>query len=114
MRIGENAEFYLVEADYDKAPIRQFREFGYDSKWDFYLALRKVGERWRDRVGECIDQRHGFRKLRFHDTPGGKPDEEWIANFLLVRTEMPEWIREALKPVDPIEKELDEAFGLYD
>lgn len=114
MRIGENAEFYLVEADYDKAPVTQYREFGYDSKWDFYLALRKVGERWRDRVGECIEERHGFRKLRFHDTPGGRPDEEWIADFLLVRTKMPDWIREALEPIDPIEKELDEAFGLCD
>lgn len=111
MYIPENAKFYIVTADYDRAPIKLFREHGYDSKWDFYLALRNVGEKWKGRIGECIDERHGFRKLRFHDTPGGKPDEEWIADYLMDPTEMPDWLREAMKPVDPIEQEIDEAFG---
>lgn len=111
MNIQRNAKFYKVTADYDRAPVKEFREHGYETKWDFYLALREIGERWRDRVGECVDERNGFRRLRFHDTPGGRPDEAWIPDYLMDATEMPDWIREAIKPVDPIEKALDEAFG---
>ncbi len=114
MYIPDDAKFYEVVPDYDAAPVKQYREHGYDSKWDFYLALREIGERWKGRVGECVAERHEFRRLRFHDTPGGKPDEAWIPNYLMKPTEMPEWIREALKPVDPIEQEIEEALGLVD
>ena len=69
---------------------------------------------WKGRVGECIGERHEFRRLRFHDTPGGRPDEAWIPDYLMRATEMPEWIRKALEPVDPIEREIEEALGLID
>ena len=99
-------EYYIVSVDPRDAPLRDHLWHGYDTRRDFYDALRKLSDRWRDRVGECVGERHGFLLLRFHDTPGGVPDEEWLPRYLL-------------KPYDPPEPaadgqddaELDEAFG---
>lgn len=111
MHIADNALFYRVTDTIEAAPLSQYREHGYESRDEFRDALRDIVQRWKGRVGECISRRHEFLQLRFHDTPGGRPDEAWIPDYLTESTEMPEWIREAIKPVDPIERELDETFG---
>lgn len=114
MYIPDDAKFYEVIDGIDAAPLRQYREHGYDTRDDFRDALRQIVQLWKGRVGECIGERHEFRHLRFHDTPGGRPDEAWIPDYLMRATEMPEWIRKALEPVDPIEREIEEALGLID
>lgn len=84
-------------------------EYGYEDKNDFERAIRRLSLRWQNRIGECIDERHGFKKLRFHDTPGGKPDEEWLPDFILVETSKPEWM---IKPErDEKEEEVDRVFS---
>lgn len=85
------AEFYIVTSDLTDVPIREHLLHGYESCDDFaHATLRLVG-RWKGRVGECVGDRHGFLLLRFHDTPGGCPDEEWIPRYLLKPVENPEY-----------------------
>ena len=107
MTIGR---FYLVVSNLDRAPLADHLLHGYESRWDFYRALRRLLSRWKGRIGECVDERHGFLLLRFHDTPGGKPDEEWLPLYLLEPVEKPQYIQERVKRNDILE-ELDEAFG---
>ena len=84
-------------------------EYGYEDKDDFEGAIRRLSLRWQNRIGERIDERHGFKRLRFHDTPGGKPDEEWLPDFMLVEVEKPEWM---IKPErDEIEEEIERIFS---
>lgn len=82
--------------------------FGYESAQDFRLAIRELVGRWGNRVGERIDERNGFYRLRFVDTPGGRPDEAWLPAFLLERVEDGE---EDVAEDDGIEAEIDSAFG---
>lgn len=107
--IIKEGDYFKVTNDVDKAPLADYTMHGYTSKWDFYEAVRAVVERWRGRIGECVQERHGFRKLRFHDTPGGRPDEEWIADYLLEPTARPDYMNKPEK--DPIAEEVDKAFG---
>lgn len=99
--------FYLVLDDESKWPTDQHLEHGYENEWDYYRALRRIVNRWKGRTGELIGERDGFMCLRFHDTPGGKPDMAWVPDFLLQCTQMPDY----LKPKDAAEEALDQAFG---
>lgn len=105
----EERKFYRVRNTIDGAPLRDHLLHGYETRRDFSDALRHLVEMWSGRVGECVAERHGFMRLRFHDTPGGRPDEEWLPPYLLDPAEMPDY----LKPDDTpeIEKELDEIFA---
>lgn len=103
--------FYRVSGNTDDAPIRDHLLHGYEERRDFYLAVRRLCRLWHDRVGECIGERHGFLLLRFHDTPGGKPDEEWLPEYLLKETDMPEYLKETQEPADDLEAELDRSLG---
>lgn len=107
--IPEERQFYLVASNLRDAPIRNYMFHGYNNEDDFYDALHRLIDRWRGRIGESIGERHGFLLLRFHDTPGGKPDEAWLPRYLLKQTAMPEYLREEQK--DEAEIELDRAFG---
>lgn len=106
----EERAFYLVTGSIDRAPLRDHLWFGYEEKSEFRQALRRLAERWRGRVGECVDKRNGLLRLRFHDTPGCRPDEDWLPPFLLEPAEKPGYLVE-VEPPDPIEAEIDEAFG---
>lgn len=101
--------FYRVATDARSAPLRDYHFHGYDDRWEFYLALRRLVNRWKGRVGECVEERHGFRRLRFYDTAGGSPDEAWIPNYLLTSSEPPEYMNDSTE--DDTEKELNDAFG---
>lgn len=79
----KNKHYYLVLSNIDRAPLRDYLLHGYETRRNFEQALYRLVSQWRGRTGECIDERHGFRLLRFHDTPGGKPDEEWLPVYLL-------------------------------
>ena len=105
----DERRFYLVTGRIDKAPLRDHLWHGYEEKADFRNALRELAERWRGRVGECVAERNGFLRLRFHDTPGGLPDEDWLPPYLLEPAPMPDYLN--IPEPDPLERELDEAFG---
>ena len=108
--MAEEKLFFIVSSSLDGAPVRDHLLHGFESRRDFEAALRNLVSRWHGRVGECIDERHGFLLLRFHDTPGGKPDEEWLPRYLLQPADVPEYMMEADNP-DDVTRELDEAFG---
>ena len=96
----------------EDAPLRDYLLHGYEERIDFYRAVRRLTERWHDRVGERIGERHGFLLLRFHDTPGGKPDEEWLPLYLLTEVSDPGYP----PPSEPssseeLTAELDRAYG---
>lgn len=117
--------FYRVSDDMSRLPIKDYLDHGYETKSDFYQAASDLVERWRGREGECIeerawhgkdgeaiDQRHRALRLRFHDTPGGYPDEAWIPLYLLEPILTPEYAIHRDPTLDElIDRELDEAFG---
>ena len=74
--------------------------------------MRLLVARWRDRIGEAIDERHEFLLLRFHDTPGGVPDEAWLPRLVLKSVPVPDYmLEEESSSSDSINEELDKAFG---
>jgi hypothetical protein len=103
--------FYTVNFEIRKAPFDDYLMHGYESKWKFYMALSRLSEKWQGRTGECIDKRHDFMLIRFLDTPGGKPDEEWIPRYMLEPADTPDYVREMRKEPDETEEELDQIFG---
>ena len=107
----DERKFYRVASDLRNAPVNDHLMHGYESKWVFYKALRSLVCKWQGRVGECIGERHGFLRLRFHDTPGGKPDEEWLPEYLLSPAAVPEYMSELSESSNSTEAELDRIFG---
>ena len=104
--------FYRVISDLYHTPLPDPLANGYESRRDFFHALMKIVDQWHGRVGERIDERHGCLLLRFHDTPGSKPDEAWMPEFLLTPVEPPGYITtEDRSREAEIEKELEEAYG---
>jgi len=101
--------FYRVDNNLDRAPLPDYLWHGYETRQDFKHALRNLVNLWHDRVGECVAEHHGFLLLRFHDTPGGKPDEEWLPRYLLQPTDPPIYRNQDDR--SEIETVLDQAFG---
>ena len=101
--------YFLVTSDPMSAPLRDHLLHGYEERRDFYLAVRKIVDSWKNRTGECVDERNGCLLLRFHDTPGGLPDEQWIPRYLL----SPVTEQQTVKPdgLSLQEDELSRAFG---
>lgn len=110
----EKRRFFRVSSDLSRVPLKDHLLHGYEDKDDFYEAVRALSIRWYERTGEAKDERHGFIRLRFHDTPGGIPEEAWLPEYLLVETEMPRYLVEReSRVIDPLEEEINEAFGFY-
>jgi len=106
----EEGKFYRVSNDPYDAPLRDYLEHGFESRREYLDAVCRLVRLWHGRIGECIEERNGFRRLCFHDTPGGKPDEAWLPVYLLTETEAPEYMCEHI-PTDEIEEEINDAFG---
>lgn len=103
----EDKTFYRVLSTLDRAPLREYLMNGYMTRREFERALRQLLSRWKGRVGERIDNRHDFLLLRFHDTPGGKPDEAWLPRYLLEPVEHME------QPSDSSDKATEELNAIY-
>lgn len=103
-------EFFRVISDLWGVRLPDPPDYGYETERDFRHALWRLIDRWKNRVGECTDTRNGFLLIRFHDTPGGRPDEAWLPAILLERIEEPACCA-SQEPPDDASKELDEAFG---
>lgn len=85
------------------------REYGYEDDGDFRHAMWRLADYWRGRTGECVDERYGLLLLRFHDTPGGRPDEAWLPRFLLYETDPSVCVPPSCTTDGDVE--LDEAYG---
>jgi hypothetical protein len=103
--------YYTVVTTLRNAPLHEHLQHGYEFKDDFRHALRQLINRWQGRVGECIGESNGFLRLRFHDTPGGRPDEASLPRYLLHEVDSPPYaVHRDASPPDRMERELDEAF----
>lgn len=107
--VEKHSGFFLVANDLSKAPLGNYLQYGYENRTDFRNALQKLIDWWGGRVGEYVGNRYDHLLLKFHDTPGGRPDQAWLPLYLLEPVPMPDWMKENKK--DPIEEELDKAFG---
>ena len=81
--MSEEGGYFVVLSGLGRAPLADFLMHGYVSRYAFVDALRRITARWKKRIGLCVGERNGFLLLRFCDTPGGVPDEEWIPRYLL-------------------------------
>lgn len=99
-------QFYCVTGDINSVPLDDYFDHGYDSRKDFLKAINELVKHWGGREGESIeefcppkvdgqnvDQRHRMIHLRFHDTPGGCPDEAWLPYYLLSPIPTPKYVR---------------------
>lgn len=111
--MAENS-FCRVNNNLDNAPLQDHLLHGYEYRQDFQLALQQLIDRWHDRIGEQIDERSGFIRLRFYDTPGGLPDEAWLPTYLLTPIAQAPRGQNAQSPRGPndsLENEINLAFG---
>lgn len=115
-----HGQFYQVLPTIGDAPLRDCHLHGFETSREFEAALLRLRDRWHDRIGEQIAERcgeyinraHRLIRLRFHDTPGGRPDEAWLPRYMLRPVEPPDW----MLPHEPSSSEetealLDAAFG---
>ncbi len=108
--------FWQVIDSIQREDIPDPMQYGYETRREFHAALCRLLDRWRGRVGEQVEERYGgsFLRLRFHDTPGMRPDEACIPRFLLVKVPVPDYVIEKFRdptPEELLEQELDEAYG---
>ena len=108
-------EVYRVESDPRTWVTSDHLWQGYEKEWDYYAALKKQYDMWRGRVGVCIGKKAGMVRLRFYDTPGGKPDEAWLSAFMLKPVPATERsLADAPEERGQTDRVLDEAFGFDD
>ena len=102
-------KFYRVITDMYHFRCPDPQEHGFETERAFRHALHKLVDRWRNRVGECIGRKYDHLLLRFHDTPGSKPDEALLPEYLLETVE--DYEMEEAEERDETEAEVDKAFG---
>jgi len=87
-----------------------YLQHGFDTEERYRQALQRLCHRFGGRVGEQTDERNGFIRLRFRDTPDGCPDEVWIPRIILRLTAPPDYLLDTCFNA-PQETMLDEIFG---
>ena len=100
-------KYYRVATNLKGVPLQDHLKHGFELKEEFVELLQRLLNRWKGRTGECVGMKNGLLRLRFPDTPGGRPDEAWVPPYLLTETDDP-CIQQ---PVRRKKKEVDEAFG---
>ena len=103
--------FYRVTTDFYHLRVPDPHLHGYETEREFRRALQRLAGHWKGRVGERIGERNGFWLLRFHDTPGGRPDEAWLPTFLLLEVKEPPHVNATAPAADESNSELDGVFG---
>ena len=107
--VEKSSGFFRVCTSLDGLPVADYLHHGYETRNDFRDALRRLIDRWGGRIGERTDEHNKFLLLRFPDTPGGVQDEAWLPLYMLTPCEPSPYARKLES--DPMEQELDEAFG---
>ena len=109
--VEKSSGFFRVAASMDGLPVDDYLQSGYEYREDFIAGLKKLLDYWAGRTGERIDDRNKFLLLRFHDTPGGLPDEAWLPLYMLTPCDAPDCVTRPAEDRPSKERELDEAFG---
>ena len=110
--MNDERKFYRVIHDTWNIKLPDHLENGFEDRQEFRRAVSKIIERWHDRIGEAIDERHGFLLLRFYDTPGGVLDQDWLPPYLLRPVEAPEYITsDEPSSSEELTEELYRAYG---
>ena len=107
--VEKHSGFFRVMTDVDGAPLSDYLRHGYETRSDFRDALVKITAWWGGRTGEFVGSRYDHLRLKFHDTPGGRPDEAWIPLYLLEPVPLPDYMRQ--EETDPFDEELDRILG---
>jgi len=81
--------------------IPPHHEYGYEDKYEFFKAIRKLAEKYGNRIGECIDTRHAFLMLNFADMPG-RPAKAWLPAFMCEPAPPPTTQDEDNDPLDGV------------
>jgi len=110
MLVEKASGYFRVDNDLSRAPIDRYTEHGYETRKEFCEALTHLVDWYGDRIGERRADRNGFLQLRFADMPGNFKEDKWIPLYLLHPCPMPDYLKPP-PPPDPIEEELDRAFG---
>ena len=109
MLVKKSSGFFQVGTALDGLPVRDHLSHGYEDRRSFEDALKRLINYWGGRVGERVGERNKFLLLRFHDTPGGRPDEAWLPLYMLTPVDKPDYLEE--EECDETEKELNRIFG---
>jgi hypothetical protein len=109
MLVEQASGYFRVADSLDGLPVNDYLNHGYENREDFCNALRRLLDRWAGRIGQRKDEHNKFLLLSFPDTPGGVPDEAWLPLYML--TPCPPSPYAIKNKRDPIEEELDKAFG---
>jgi hypothetical protein len=102
--------FFLVTRDVTTAPLDDYLHHGYEERYLFVDALRKLLDRWGGRTGQNVGERNKFLLLRFYDTPGGSTEEMWLPLYLLSPTDTPAYLLPP-PPPDLVTSAIDDALG---
>lgn len=102
--------YFRVSETIDGAPLADHTSHGYESRADFRQALLALTDRFGGRTGQTTGERNGFLRLLFRDLPGHGTEQAWLPLYLLSPCPMPDYLIPP-PPPDPIEQELDRAFG---
>lgn len=108
--MGHIGNYYTITTSMRGVPLKEHLLHGYEYEDDFRRAVRMLMERWKGRIGECVGEKNGFLLLRFHDTPGGVPDEARLPRYILEECDAPSYASEDDEE-DEIARQIDEAFG---
>lgn len=110
--VEQSSGFFRVSREVSGKTLDEHVSHGFEDRRAFQEALMKLTDRWGGREGEAVDERHDHLRLRFHDTPGGRPDEAWLPIFLLESCPRPDYLGDdSPTPLSKLEQELDEIFG---
>lgn len=107
--MADERKYYRVTTDLYHLKLPSPMDYGYESESDFREAVNKLARFWYDRMGYSVDDRNGFLRIRFTDTPGGMPDEAWMPKFLLIPIPPPP--AEEKEEEDEMIRELDDILG---
>ena len=108
--VKPSSGFFEVCKTLDGLPLNDHLIHGYESRSDFAAALRHLIDYWGGRSGERVGDRNKFLKLRFHDTPGSRPDEAWLPLYMLKPVDTPDYMLEDDED-DEMEEELERIFS---
>lgn len=111
--------FFRVSGDISRVPLGDYFKHGYETLREFREAADTLIKRWYNREGECIEKRMyrgtnmdaiddnlTLLRLRFHDTPGCRPDEAWIPSYLTASIPVPEYAK--WRTLTPYEQTMNE------
>lgn len=100
-------EYYRIKEKLKDVP-RDYHEYGFESDNQFLNAVYARHHAYKGKVGESVCKKPARRQLRIRNIYGSYEDV-WFYDFMLERTTAP--MKNDGMTRNPIEEELDNAFG---